>query len=240
LFLGFETVTVAFQGEVEHHDNKGNSGVIGPGDVQWMTAGRGIVHQESHSKEFTKTGGMFEMCQLWVNLPKKDKMTEPGYQGIFNKDIPVVSLPLGNADNESPLATARIIAGELGTAKGSAKTFSPVQMWDVGLPHAGSEVDLPFPADHNCIVFMRRGSVEILSGEGQLKPTKLSPHEVALMSRDGSNALRIRVLEPNSSVLILGGEPLNEPIAASGPFVMNTQDELYEAMSDYRMGKLGR
>jgi redox-sensitive bicupin YhaK (pirin superfamily) len=238
VFPGFETVTVAFQGEVEHHDNKGNSGVIGPGDVQWMTAGRGIVHEEYHSKEFTKTGGTFEMCQLWVNLPKKDKMTKPGYQGILNKDIPVVSLPLGNADNES-LATARIIAGELGTAKGAATTFSPVQMWDVGLPHAGSEIDLPFPADHNCIVFIRRGSVEILSGEGEseLKPTKLSPQEVALMRLDGSSTLRIRVLEPDSSVLILGGEPLNEPIAARGPFVMNTQDELRKAMTDYQRGK---
>jgi redox-sensitive bicupin YhaK (pirin superfamily) len=240
LLLGFETVTLAFQGEVEHHDSKGNTGIIGPGDVQWMTAGRGIIHEEYHSKEFTKAGGTFEMCQLWVNLPKKDKMTKPVYQGIYNKDIPVVSLPLGNDDKQSQLATARIIAGELGTAKGAAKTFSPVQLWDVILPHAGSEIDLPFPADHNCIVFIRRGSVEILSGEGELKATKLSPQEVALMRLDGSSALRIRVLEPDSSVLILGGEPLNEPIAARGPFVMNTQDELRKAMSDYQSGKLGR
>jgi redox-sensitive bicupin YhaK (pirin superfamily) len=229
------------QGEVEHHDSTGKNGVIGAGDVQWMTAGRGIIHEEYHSKEFTKSGGMFEFCQLWVNLPKKNKMAKPGYQGILNKEIPVVNLPL-NADTDSVLGTARIIAGELGETQGAAKTFSPVQMWDVNLPHAGSEIDLPFPSDHNCIIFVRRGSVEVLSGEkdDKLKSSKLGPQDVALMRLDGSDILRIRVSESDSSIMIMGGEPINEPIAARGPFVMNTQDEIQKAMIDFRAGKMGK
>jgi redox-sensitive bicupin YhaK (pirin superfamily) len=168
-------------------------------------------------------------------------MAKPGYQGILNKNIPVVNLPL-NAEADSVLGTARIIAGELGETKGSAKTFSPVQMWDVSLPHAGSEIDLPFPSDNNCIVFVRRGSVEILSGEknDKLTVSKLGPQDVALMRIDGSDILRVRVSEPDSSIMILGGEPLNEPIAAQGPFVMNTNDEIHKAISDFRAGKIGR
>jgi redox-sensitive bicupin YhaK (pirin superfamily) len=168
-------------------------------------------------------------------------MSKPGYQPIVNKNIPVVNLPL-NAEGDSILGTARIIAGELGETKGSAKTFSPVQMWDVTLPHAGSEIDLPFPSDHNCIVFVRRGSVEVLSGEkdDKLKTSKLGPQDVAIMRLDGSDILRIRVSEPNSSIMILGGEPLNEPIAAQGPFVMNTHAEIQQANSDFRAGKMGK
>lgn len=233
---GFETVTVAFQGEVEHHDSTGKSGLIASGDVQWMTAGRGIIHQEYHSKEFTRTGGTFEMCQLWVNLPKKHKMTKPGYQAIAKDKIPSVNLPLGSEGSDT-LGTARLIAGELGAVKGAAKTFSPVQMWDVSLPHVGSEVDIPFPSDHNCIVFVRRGGVEVVT---DTKNTPLGPQDVALMRLDGNGTLRLRVAAPDSSVMILGGEPLNEPIAAQGPFVMNTQDEIHMAISDYRMGKMGR
>ncbi|EEC51270.1 predicted protein [Phaeodactylum tricornutum CCAP 1055/1] len=238
---GFETVTVAFQGEVEHHDSTGKSGTIKAGDVQWMTAGRGIIHQEYHSKEFTKAGGTFEMCQLWVNLPKKYKMTKPGYQSILNDKIPVVKLPLGVADDESVLGTARLIAGEFGETNGAAKTFSPVQMWDVSLPLAGSEIDFPFPSNQNCIVFVRRGSVEVMGSkvDGKIKSSTLGPQDVALMRMDGSDTVRLRVNEPDSSVLFLGGEPLNEPIAAQGPFVMNTQEELYKAMTDFRMGKMG-
>ena len=234
---GFETVTIAFQGEVEHHDNKGGSGVIGTGDVQWMTAGRGIVHQEYHSKEFTRNGGTFEMCQLWVNLPKKHKMTKAGYQAIKSEQIPVVSLPLNKADGEDSSGSARIIAGELGETKGPASTFSPIQLWDVSLPHAGSEVDIPYPADHQCIVFVRRGSVNVLSGEDGQKEKALGPQDVALMHQDGTDILRLRINEPDSSVLIMGGEPLNEPIANQGPFVMNTYEEISKAMTDYRMGK---
>jgi redox-sensitive bicupin YhaK (pirin superfamily) len=192
------------------------------------------------------------MCQLWVNLPKKHKMVKPGYQAITKDKIPQVTLPLGAASPEEVLGTARIIAGQLGETKGAASTYSPVQMWDINLPHAGAEVDLPFPADHNCIVFVRRGSVEVLSGSDngneettggkadKLKTSTLGPQDVALLRLDGSDMLRLRVVAPDSSVLILGGEPILEPIAAQGPFVMNTQDEIRQAIRDFSAGKMGR
>ncbi len=241
---GFETVTIAFQGEVEHHDSVGHTGVIGPGDVQWMTAGRGIVHEEYHSKEFTKNGGTFEMCQLWCNLPKEHKMTAPKYQPILKDQIPSVGLPL-QKDGDAPegesetLGSARVIAGELGGVKGPATTFSPVQMWDISLPHAGAEVEIPYPPHHTCIVFVRRGSVEVLTGTDGEKANRLGPQDVAVMKDDGSDMLKIRVLEPDSSILVMGGEPLHEPIAAQGPFVMNDYSELREAFDDYRSGRMG-
>jgi redox-sensitive bicupin YhaK (pirin superfamily) len=234
---GFETVTIAFQGEVEHKDSTGKSGVIHPGDVQWMTAGRGIIHQEFHSTEFSNKGGTFEMAQLWVNLPKKDKMTKPRYQPIDGKKIPVVNLPLNNGDGEESVGSARIIAGEIDDTKGAAKTFSPVQLWDIDLPHAGAEFELPFPADYNCIVFVRRGAVEVLTDE---KSSKLGPQDVAVMNKDGAGTLKLRVVKPDSSVLVMGGEPINELIAAQGPFVMNTNAEISQAIQDYRSGKMGR
>lgn len=239
---GFETVTIAFQGEVEHHDSTGKSGIIKPGDVQWMTAGRGIIHQEYHSKKFTREGGVFEMAQLWVNLKKDRKMIKPRYQGIESEKIPVINLPLGVEEEAEVEGQARIIAGSLGDAKGTAKTYSPVELWDVNLPHAGSEIDFPFAADHNCIVFVRRGSVEILSGmDGEdLKASRLGAQDLAVLRTDGSDVVKIRVVEPDSSVMIMGGEPLNEPIAHRGPFVMNTQKQLDQAMMDYRNGKMGR
>ena len=236
---GFETVTIAFQGEVEHHDNKGNTGVIGPGDVQWMTAGRGIVHEEYHSKKFTREGGTFEMVQLWVNLPKKHKMTKPRYQPILNDNITSVTLPLDREEGIEPSATVRLIAGEMADVKGPAKIFSPVQLWDVLIPKAETVVDIPFPADQNCIAFVRRGGVQVLSGDnGEGKVSKLGPQDVAVMHLDGtSQALRVKTDKADTSLLILGGEPLDEPIAARGPFVMNTQQELQKAMIDYSSGK---
>jgi len=188
-------------------------------------------------------------------------MTKPKYQAILNKDIPIVNLPIGvssskeeeqDADSSSSLilGKARIIAGQLGDTKGTASTFSPIQMWDVSLPHAGSEVDLPYPADHQCMVFVRRGSVTILSGDihdedtSQNRNTKsspLGPQDVAILRMDdGANALRLRVNEPDSDIMILGGEPINEPIAAQGPFVMNTHDEIRQAITDFQRGKFGR
>lgn len=191
-------------------------------------------------------------------------MTKPGYQGILKEQIPVVSLVDSSKNSEntgssvvatatngtdSVVGTARIIAGELGDTKGAAKTFSPVQMWDVSLPKKDSVVDLPFPAHHNCIVFVRRGAVNVLSGDvvtteqdkkSSLQQNTLGPQDVALMRLDGSSVLRLQVTEANSSVLILGGEPLDEPIAARGPFVMNTQQELQQAMRDFQSGKFGR
>jgi len=239
---GFETVTVAFQGEVEHKDSTGVTDVIGQGDVQWMTAGRGIIHQEFHSNKFTKEGGTFEMCQLWVNLPKQHKMTKPKYQALLNKDIPVVNLPLDAPDDDA-MAQARIIAGALGETPGAASTFSPVQMWDVTLPHAGAEVDVPYPPEHQLMVFVRRGSVDIISTndrDDKLKSSSLGPQDVAMMRMDGAGTVRFRVNEPDSSIMILGGEPIDEPIAAQGPFVMNTHDEIRKAITDYQMGKFGK
>jgi len=240
---GFETVTIAFQGEVQHRDSTGNSGVIGPGDVQWMTAGRGIIHEEYHSQEFTKTGGTFEMCQLWVNLPKKHKMTKPRYQPILGKDIPEVNLPLGATEPENVIGKARIISGELSDTKGAAKTFTPVQMWDLIFTNKGVEVDLPYPADYNLILFVRRGRAQVLTDESTngngAKALSLGPQDIAVMNMDGSQTVRIRVDEPNTSVIFLGGEPIDEPIAARGPFVMNSDEEIMQAMMDYRSGKMG-
>ena len=178
------------------------------------------------------------MVQLWVNLPKKHKMTKPRYQPILKDEIPSIHLPLEREEGTEPLATVRLIAGEAADVTGAAKTFSPVQLWDVILPKSGTEVDIPFPADQNCIVFVRRGGVQVMSGEnGEGKTSSLGPQDVAIMHMDGSDMLRVRVDHPDTSLLIMGGEPLNEPIAARGPFVMNTQQELQRAMVDFNSGK---
>eukprot|EP00565_Helicotheca_tamesis_P004343 CAMPEP_0185741418 /NCGR_PEP_ID=MMETSP1171-20130828/38949_1 /TAXON_ID=374046 /ORGANISM="Helicotheca tamensis, Strain CCMP826" /LENGTH=332 /DNA_ID=CAMNT_0028413387 /DNA_START=665 /DNA_END=1663 /DNA_ORIENTATION=+ len=221
---GFETITIAFQGEVEHGDSVGNRDVIGPQDVQWMTAGRGIVHEEFHSRDFAKTGGTFEMCQLWLNLPKKNKMTKPRYQPILDKNIPVEEVAEG--------VKARVIAGTVGETKGPAKTFSPVELWDISVEKKGTTVELDVPEEHNVILFVRKGQITV--GESEV-----GPQSVAIMEQRGGK-VAFTAEEKNSQILLLGGEPLNEPIAARGPFVMNTNEELRQAMFDYQNGKLGR
>lgn len=238
---GFETVTVAFQGEVEHADSQGNRGVIGPGDVQWMTAARGIVHQEFHSTEFSKVGGMFEMCQLWVNLPAEKKMSKPRYQPIVSDDIPKEALRSESCDagetsggGGSSLEEdghARIIAGNYYGAKGPAKTFTDVNMWVVSLLNERKAFVFDIPETHNTIVFVRRGKVDVQGKE-------LGLADVAIMKREGT-MLTLQAKERDTSVLILSGEPIDEPIAARGPFVMNTQQELSEAMRDYQMRRNG-
>lgn len=239
---GFETVTVAFQGEVEHADSQGNRDVIGPGDVQWMTAARGIVHQEFHSTEFSKSGGIFEMCQLWVNLPAKHKMGKPRYQPILSSNIPKRGLMSdscdasktgGNDSDTSQLKNghARIIAGSYYGTKGAAKTFTEVNMWDISLLNTRKEFIFDIPASHNTIVFVRRGKVDVQGRE-------LGLADVAIMKREGTK-LTLQAKEENTSVLILSGEPIDEPIAARGPFVMNTQQELSNAIRDYQMGRNG-
>lgn len=239
---GFETVTIAFQGEVEHQDSVGNQDVIESGDVQWMTAGRGIIHEEFHSDKFSYQGGTFEMCQLWVNLPKEHKMTPPRYQPILNKNIPVVSLSTvgsDDGDQKDKAATVRVIAGELDGVKGPANTFSPVELWDLQIPKINSVVDLPFADGHNCIVFCREGSFEIIVGDNEKKSSKaVGPQAVALMEQSG-DIVRIKATAENTSVLIMGGKPINEPIAARGPFVMNTWDEIQKANIVYRSGEFG-
>ena len=224
---GFETVTIAFQGEVEHHDSTGNRDVIGPGDTQWMTAGRGIIHEEYHSNNFSKDGGMFEMCQLWVNLPKKHKMTPPKYQPILDKDVPIVNMGQ---------ATVRVIAGVLQGVTGPATTFSTVQLWDMTIAKAGTIIDLPFQEGHNCIVFVRRGEIHIFEKDGSSSP--VGPQAVALMEKNGAT-IRIKAMEDDTSILIMGGEPFNEPIAHRGPFVMNTWEEIQQANADFRSGRMG-
>lgn len=233
---GFETVTIAFQGEVEHADSQGNSGVIGPGDVQWMTAAKGIIHEEFHSTEFGKTGGTFEMCQLWVNLPKKYKMKKPRYQPILAKDIPLVPLVSvggesdGDGENVCTLeeASAKIISGEFRGVKGPAKTFSPVNLWIVSLATKAKEFELEFVEGHTTLIFVQKGGITVQGKE-------LNLADVAIMDRAGSK-LVVKATQKNTSLLILSGEPIDEPIAARGPFVMNTDKELRQAMMDYQRG----
>ena len=220
---GFETVTIAFQGEIEHGDSVGNRGVIGPGDVQWMTAASGIIHEEFLSAEFLKRGGVLEMVQLWVNLPAKNKMIAPKYQPILNKDIPVVTLP----DNGG---TVRVIAGNYAGTQGAASTYSPVNLWDIKLK-AGSTVVLDVTEGYTTMLFVRQGKLALGS-------TVVGAADLAIMERDGTRITL--VAEEEVSLLLMGGEPINEPIVASGPFVMNTEQEIRIAMMDYQSGRMGQ
>lgn len=221
---GFETVTISYQGSVDHRDSGGNSGTIHPGDVQWMTAASGVVHEEKHGKEFTAKGGEFEMVQLWVNLPAAYKMSEPRYQGILNANIPRVDL--------GPGAYARVISGELNGVKGPAKTFTPVHVFDVRL-EAGGEGELRLPVEQNSVIVLLRGEILVngsatMRGEAQI--ARLSPSGETVQLQAKSQSL----------VLVLSGEPIHEPVASYGPFVMNTEAELRQAVEDYRAGKMGR
>jgi quercetin 2,3-dioxygenase len=220
---GFETVTIAYQGSVGHRDSAGNSGVIYPGDVQWMTAASGVVHEELHEAEFTKNGGIFEMVQLWVNLPKAQKMSKPRYQGITKDQIPVIELPGGGH--------ARVIAGELLGRLGPAKTFTPVGLFDVILK-AGERFELPLPDGHNAAVVLRKGDV-LLNGTEHLRGEAL----IAPLTEEGDGV--ILEAKEDTHLLILSGEPIDEPVASYGPFVMNTQEELKQAVADYRAGRMG-
>jgi hypothetical protein len=220
---GFETVTIAYQGSVTHRDSAGNAGTIFPGDVQWMTAASGVVHEEKHEREFAEKGGTFEMVQLWVNLPKAYKMSAPRYQGITKEEIP--SAPLGGE------SYARVIAGELNGVKGAAKTFTPVTLFDVRVK-AGDSAEIPIADGHNTAVVLLKGDVTV--GDN----TKLSGEaRIAVLSREGE----IVTLKANtdSTLLVLGGDPIDEPVASYGPFVMNTREELQQAVQDYRAGKMG-
>ncbi len=219
---GFETVTIVYSGEVEHRDSAGGGGSIGAGDVQWMTAASGLVHEEFHGRNFAQRGGMFEMVQLWVNLPAKYKMTSPRYQGILNSQIPVVTLP-------SNQGTARIIAGELTGVKGAAETLSPIHVWDLRL-NSSDPIQLTIPDGYNTALVVLKGTILVNN-------SVISAAEAALFQRSGET-LQIDSAE-NATVLLLSGEPINEPIVGSGPFVMNTPDEIRQAMADYQHGKMG-
>lgn len=220
---GFETVTLAFHGRVAHHDSAGNSGVIGEGDVQWMTAGSGILHKEYHEREFARKGGLMQMVQLWVNLPARHKMTAPRYQEIKGADLGVYDLPDGKGRVE-------VVAGEFRGAKGPARTFTPIQVYKVILAE-GAALDLDFPATHNTGLLAIEGAWE--SG-GREVP---ADHFALFANEEGSLSVRAKA---EGRALILSGEPIDEPIVAYGPFVMNTQREIYRAVEDFQAGKFGR
>lgn len=220
---GFETVTIAYHGAVAHHDSAGNSGVIHPGDVQWMTAAGGILHKEYHEAGFSKSGGDFQMVQLWVNLPAKYKMSPPKYQGIRHDEIAKHILPDDGGIIE-------VIAGEYQGTKGSANTFSPINVYNARLNNSG-KARLSFPANHNTGFMVIEGRIRINGEEVANKD------EFAHFKNEGTE-IEIEALE-DSVVLILSGEPINEPIAQYGPFLMNTQEEIQQAISDYNQGKFG-
>ncbi len=220
---GFETVSFAFEGAVEHHDNKGNHGIIYPGDVQWMTAGSGIMHKEYHEKSFSKTGGIFHMIQLWVNLPKKDKMTKPAYQAIENKDMGKLSL----SDEQGSIT---VVAGEFDGVKGSAKTHTPMNIYVIDLNKNG-KVTLNEPGDYNFGILVLSGTVNVNDELHESKDFILFKNE------DGT--VKLEATSENVKILVLSGEPINEPIAAGGPFVMNTKEELRQANEDFYNGEFG-
>lgn len=220
---GFETVTIVYKGEVAHRDSTGQGGVIGPGDVQWMTAGAGIIHEEFHSKAFSQTGGSLEMVQLWVNLPAKDKMTEPSYQAILNEQIPSVALP-----NEA--GQLRVIAGEFEGHQGPAQTFTAMNVWDLRL-NQGAQLSLSLPEGWTSAVVVLHGTVQV-NGKAIARDAQM-----VVLDQAGQHI----ALEANSetSLLLLSGEPLNEPIVGYGPFVMNTTQEINQAFNDFNSGKFG-
>jgi hypothetical protein len=218
---GFETVTIVYDGQVSHHDSTGSGGTIGPGEVQWMTAGSGIIHEEYHGDDFARNGGPFEMIQLWVNLPAKHKMTAPGYQGISRSQIPEVLL----ADNAGKV---RVIAGEYAGQTGPAHTFSPMNVWDVRL-NAGSTATFTLPEGHTTAVF-------VLHGAGGLGGTyTVRPSELAVLQRSGTEL--VLEAQQDTVLLLLNGEPLNEPVVGHGPFVMNSVEEIDQAFDDYNHGR---
>lgn len=220
---GFETVTIVYAGEVEHRDSSGGGGSIGPGDVQWMTAASGVVHEEFHGRQYARTGGPFEMVQLWVNLPAKYKMTTPRYQGILNSQIPRVDLP--NAQG-----SVRVIAGEFDGVKGPAQTFSPIHVWDMHLS-SDQPFDIDVPESYTALLVLLKGSVRVHGGD------TIKPAEVGMFDRSG-NTIRIDSADQAVALLLIG-EPINEPVVGSGPFVMNTAEEIRQAMMDYQRGRMG-
>lgn len=220
---GFETVTIMYHGKVAHRDSTGSGGVIGPGDVQWMTAASGVVHEELHEKEFAEKGGLLEGVQLWVNLPKAYKMTTPRYQTLLNRDIPTVEL-------EGGAGRLRVIAGEFRGVAGPAKTFSPVHLYDLRLA-AGHRMELDLPEGFNSSLFVLHGQV-VVNGAQTVEEVR-----IGLLGQRGERV----VLEAtqDATVLVLSGQPIAEPIARYGPFVMNTRDEIIQAVQDYQAGKMG-
>lgn len=220
---GFETVTIAYQGEIDHRDSAGHSGHVGPGDVQWMTAGGGIVHEEMHGREFTKRGGTLEMVQLWVNLPSGHKMTPPAYQDLGGSRMPVVTLP-------DEAGTVRVIAGGFGEDRGPARTFTPIELWDVRL-REGRTAQLRVPAGQSTGLLFLHGGGRVNGSQS------VDEGGFAVLGRDGET-LSIEAAA-DSTILLLSGAPLGEPVVGYGPFVMNTEGEIRQAIQDYKAGRMG-
>ena len=220
---GFETVTIVYEGEVEHRDSTGQGGVIGRADVQWMTAGGGILHEEFHSHDYSRTGGPFEMVQLWVNLPARDKMAPGGYQAITDAQIPERALP-------DDSGTLRVIAGEFDGAKGPAHTYTLMNVWDVRM-HAGKTIELPQPEGWTTLLVVLAGTVQV-NGEAVLREAQM-----VTLSTEGEG-LRIEA-NSDAKLLLLAGEPIDEPVVGYGPFVMNSEAQIAEAIRDFNSGKFG-
>ena len=220
---GFETVTIVYEGEVAHHDSTGQGGVIGPGDVQWMTAASGILHEEFHSEAFTRAGGTLRMAQLWVNLPARHKMGSPGYQAIFAKDIPAAPLP-------DAAGTVRVIAGDYAGYKGPARTFSPMHVWDLRLADAGT-CEVTLPDGWNAALVVLQGTVRVNGGE--------SIREAQMVVFDAAGDSITIAADGGALALLLSGAPIDEPVVGYGPFVMNSEAEINQAIKDFNGGRFG-
>jgi len=221
---GFETVTIAFHGKVAHHDSAGNSGVITPGGVQWMTAGSGVLHKEYHEKEYSAQGGPFQMVQLWVNLPAKDKMTAPKYQGLNNEQMGKYIIPDDGG-------VVDVIAGDFKGVKGPASTFTPINMYVIRLKQ-GKRLEFDLPASYNTGLLVTEGAMKFN------EDAQANTDEFALFQNDGER-ITVEALE-DAVILTLNGEGIDEPIAAHGPFLMNTYDEIHQAIKDFSTGKFGK
>lgn len=221
---GFETVTISYHGEVAHRDSSGGGGVIYEGDVQWMTAGSGIIHEEFHSENFSKKGGLFEMVQLWVNLPAKDKNTPPRYQHLAKAAIPVVDF----ADQAGYL---RLIAGEREGVKGAADTFTEMNVWDI-VVHAGKEIELEVPETHSLSLVVLRGNATFNGNE------QAGAGQLVNFEKTGGK-VRVQAGDEEVKILLLSGIPIDEPVVGYGPFVMNSAEEIRQAVLDFNSGKFG-
>ncbi len=220
---GFETVTIVYHGNVQHHDSRGNAGVIGPGDIQWMTAGAGILHKEYHEKAFSQQGGLFQVVQLWVNLPAKDKMTPPNYQTILNQSIPRYKLPNGTGEVE-------VIAGEFKGVKGIATTFTPIEMYNIRLtPKTRLEFDLPEKYNSGLLV---------VDGPVSVNDTEAAEDDFVLFANQGER-ITVASGEKPATLLVLSGQPIDEPIIGYGPFLMNKKSEILQAYADLNAGRFG-
>ncbi|MFC3107073.1 pirin family protein [Undibacterium arcticum] len=227
---GFETVTIVYKGEVEHRDSTGSGGRIGPGDVQWMTAASGILHEEFHSQALTRDGGELEMMQLWVNLPAKDKMAAPAYQSILDAQIPAVTL---YDDQGQDAGRVRVIAGDFDDQRGPAHTFTPINVWDVRLQGAHG-ADFRVPEGHTAALIVMHGSVRVIGPDGA---HSAGAAQLVLLDRAG-DLVRVEA-DTDATILMLSGEPIDEPVVGYGPFVMNTQQEIRQAMQDFNSGRFG-